>query len=113
MRFQSFANFLELLESFREFFFHFRNVHRCTNAGNNVLALSVGQELAEQVPFCKPVAGSRVNATPVPQSSPMLPKAIICTFTAVPPGIWDVVVAAVNVCTGIIPGTEYSLNSAN
>ena len=34
-------------------------------------------------PF-SPVAGSRVNATPVPQSSPMLPNAIICTFTAVP-----------------------------
>ena len=34
-------------------------------------------------PF-SPVAGSRVNATPVPQSSPMLPNAIICTLTAVP-----------------------------
>ena len=31
-----------------------------------------------------PVAGSRVNATPVPQPSPMLPNAIACTFTAVP-----------------------------
>ena len=34
-------------------------------------------------PF-SPVAGSRVNATPVPQSSPMLPNAIDCTLTAVP-----------------------------
>ena len=34
--------------------------------------------------FFSPVAGSRVNATPVPDVSPMLPNAIICTLTAVP-----------------------------
>ena len=31
-----------------------------------------------------PVFGSRVNATPVPESSPMFPKTIVTTFTAVP-----------------------------
>ena len=31
-----------------------------------------------------PVAGSRVNATPVPESSPLLPNTMVCTFTAVP-----------------------------
>ena len=31
-----------------------------------------------------PVAGSRVKATPVPELSPVLPKTIICTLTAVP-----------------------------
>ncbi len=31
-----------------------------------------------------PVAGSRVKATPVPESSPMLPKTIDWTLTAVP-----------------------------
>ena len=31
-----------------------------------------------------PVFGSRVNATPVPESSPMLPKTIVTTLTAVP-----------------------------
>ena len=34
--------------------------------------------------FFSPVAGSLVNATPVPDVSPMLPNAIICTLTAVP-----------------------------
>ena len=34
--------------------------------------------------FFSPVAGSRVNATPVPEVSPMLPNAIIWTLTAVP-----------------------------
>ena len=31
-----------------------------------------------------PVFGSRVNATPVPESSPMFPKTIVTTLTAVP-----------------------------
>ena len=36
------------------------------------------------ISFFSPVAGSRVKATPVPQSSPMLPKAMDWTLTAVP-----------------------------
>src|SRR5438034_11722 len=31
-----------------------------------------------------PVEGFRVNATPVPESGPMFPKTIVCTFAAVP-----------------------------
>ena len=31
-----------------------------------------------------PVEGSRVNATPVAESSPRLPKTMACTLTAVP-----------------------------
>ena len=31
-----------------------------------------------------PVDGLRVNATPVPESSPLLPYTIVWTFTAVP-----------------------------
>ena len=40
--------------------------------------------------FLSPVAGLRVNATPVAQSSPRLPKTIACTVTAVPhvSGMW-------------------------
>ena len=34
--------------------------------------------------FFSPLAGSRVNATPVPDWLLRLPNAIICTFTAVP-----------------------------
>ena len=34
--------------------------------------------------FFSPVAGLRVKATPVPEVSPVLPKTIICTLTAVP-----------------------------
>ncbi len=34
--------------------------------------------------FFSPVFGSRVNATPVPESSPMLPNTIVTTLHAVP-----------------------------
>ena len=33
---------------------------------------------------CSPVAGLRVKPTPVPEVSPMLPKTMHCTLTAVP-----------------------------
>ena len=41
-----------------------------------------------KIPFA-PVDGLRVNATPVPDVSPLLPNTIVCTLTAVPqsPGI--------------------------
>ena len=42
-----------------------------------------------------PVFGSRVNATPVPESSPMLPKTIVTTLTAVPRSSGDLLVLAV------------------
>jgi hypothetical protein len=51
-------------------------------AGNDVLALGVEQVLAVQQPLAG--GGSRVNATPVPESSPMFPKTMVTTLTAVP-----------------------------
>ena len=39
--FKCFANLFELYECFREFLFHFGDVHRCTNTGNNVFTLSI------------------------------------------------------------------------
>ena len=48
MIFKSLADLFELLECLGEFLFHLGNVHRSTNAGNNILALSVGEEFAEQ-----------------------------------------------------------------
>ena len=58
MCFQSMAYFLELFKCLRELLLHLGDVHRCTNTGNNVLALSVGQELTEQsVLACSRVTG--------------------------------------------------------
>ena len=57
MVFESSANALELLESLGEFICHFLNVHRGTNACNNVLALRVGEEFTKETLF----AGCRVT----------------------------------------------------
>ena len=101
MVFKSLANILELLESLGEFFFHFGNVHRSTNACNNVLALCVGKELTEEALS----AGSRVtgerNAC----------TAIVAHITerhhlnvnGSTPRIRNIVITTVYVCTGVVP----------
>ena len=55
--FKCFADVLKLLERFGELLFHLCNLHRRTNAGNDVLALSVCKEFAEKT-LC---AGSGVT----------------------------------------------------
>jgi hypothetical protein len=50
--------------------------------GDDVLALRVHQVLAVEALLA--VAGSRVNATPVPESGPRFPNTIEHTETAVP-----------------------------
>ena len=61
----------------------FGEMLRRADAGDDVLALGVDQELAvERV--CSPVDGLRVKATPVAEVSPMLPNTIAWTLTAVP-----------------------------
>lgn len=52
------------------------------DAGNDVLALGVDQKVT--VELLVPSAGLRVKATPVAEVSPLLPKAIAWTLTAVP-----------------------------
>ena len=56
---------------------------RRADAGDDVLALGVLQVLAVE-DLRSPVEGLRVKATPVAQSSPMLPKTMDWTLTAVP-----------------------------
>ena len=57
-------------------------VLRRADAGDHVLALGVDQVFA--VKAFSPVDGLREKATPVAQSSPILPNTIACTLTAVP-----------------------------
>ncbi len=100
------------LDKFRirlgEFGLHLRNGHRGAHAGHNVLALRVLQELAHQLLL----AGGRIAR-----------KGNACAGFVVQvaehhrhhvhgraPGIGDVVVAAVNVRTGVIPGTEHGFD---
>ena len=90
--FQLCVNSDELLVHLGHFFFEgfkagsarlaFRDRLRSAQTRDHILALSVHEVFAEEM--FVPVDGSRVNATPVPQSSPMFPNTIACTFTAVP-----------------------------
>ena len=50
---------------------------------DDVLALGVDEEVAADGSGA-PVTSSRLKATPEPLSSPLLPKTICCTLTAVP-----------------------------
>ena len=43
----------------------------------------------------------------------MLPNAIICTLTAVPQEYGISFIAAVDVCAGVVPGTEHGLDRAH
>ena len=79
---QPLADLLELVVGLGQLLAHVRDRVRRADAGDDVLALGVGQVLAEET--FSPVLGSRVNATPVPESSPMLPKTMVTTLTAVP-----------------------------
>ena len=99
--FKSLANILKLLESLGEFFFHFGNVHRSTNACNNVFALCVGEELTEKALS----AGSRVagerNACAAIVAH--VAERHHLNVNGSTPRIRDIVIAAVNVSTGVVP----------
>ena len=99
--FQSFANLFELYECFREFLFHFGNVHRCTNTGNNVFTLSVCQELTEQtISSCSRVTSEGNTCTTVISHVTECHHLYVYSST---PGIWDIVVTTINVCTRVVP----------
>ena len=58
------------------------DVLRRADAGDDILALRVDQELA--IERFSPVDGLRVKATPVAEVSPILPNTMAWTLTAVP-----------------------------
>ena len=107
--FQSLANLDEFVVSFREFLFHLCDRHRSTNAGNNVFALCVDQELAHQLLF----AGSRVTGECytgtrlVVQITEYHRHYVYCGT----PAVRDIVVTTVYVCSRVVPAAEYSLDS--
>ena len=60
-----------------------------------------------------PVDGLRVNATPVPERSPLLPKTIWTTLTAVPSVVRDLVRAAVHLRARRVPRLEDGADRAD
>src|SRR5699024_2285816 len=97
-------------ESLREFLFHLGDVHRSTNACNNVLALCVGQELTEKS-GCSGgrITGKRNACTTVVTHVTECHHLYVDSGS---PGIRDIVVTTVYICSRVVPGTEYRLHSA-
>jgi hypothetical protein len=104
------ADFLELCESFRELLLHLGDVHGGTHACYDVFALCVGQELTEEAlctgsgVTCEGNAGTAVIAH--------VAECHGLYVDSCSPGIRDIVVTSVNVCAGVVPGTENSLDGA-
>ena len=94
----------ELLVGVGELLFHLGDGHRGTNAGDDVLALRVGQELAHQFLFAgRGVAGEGdAGAGVVVQVTEDHRHHV----DGGAPGVGDVVVAAIDVGAGVVPGTE-------
>ena len=108
---QSLADTLKLLEGLGELLSHLSDGHGSTDAGDHVLALSVGQELAEELLLAGGGVTGESNA-----------GAAVITHVAEghglhvdgsTPGIGDIIVAAIDVGTGVIPGTEHGLDGAH
>ena len=109
MVFKCFANLYELIVSFGEFVFHLSYGHRCTNTCNDVLALCVYKELAHELLFACCGITCECNACTgvVVEVSEYHGHYVYCRT----PGVRNIVVATVYVCTGVIPRTEYGADS--
>ena len=102
------ADLRKLLVYFRHNFFELINLLRGTNACYYVLALCIHQELAHQMLFtgCRIAGKCNAGTGGLAHISECHHLHVDCCT----PGIRDIVVAAVNVCTRVVPGTEYSLD---
>ena len=109
MVFESFANFEELVVNFGQYFCHLGDGHRSTNACNDVFALSVHKEFAHKSGF----AGSRVTGERNAGTA-IVAHVAECHHLNVysgTPAVRNVVVHSVNVCTGVVPASEYGFDS--
>jgi len=106
--FQSFANFCKLLEYLRHNICKCRNRLWCTNTSNNVLTLSVHQELTHKFFLtCSRITCKCNTCTRLIR--PVTECHLLYVYSSTP-GIRNIVVTTVYVCTRVIPGTEYSFD---
>ena len=111
MVFKNLADLLELCERLGELLLHLSDLHGSTDTCDDVLALCVGEELTEQTlsAGCG-VAGERNAGAAVIAHVAERHGLDVNGST---PRIGDIVVAAINVCAGVVPRTENSLDSAH
>ena len=108
--FQGLADVLELAERVGELLGHFGDGHGSADTGDDVLALSVGQELAEQLFLASGGVAGKGDAGAAVVAHVAEGHGLDVDGGA--PGIGDVIIPAVNVCAGVIPGTEHGFDRA-
>ena len=59
------------------------------------------------ISFFSPVAGSRVNATPVPHVISHVTECHCLYVYCSTPAVWDIIITTVYIRTRVVPGTEY------
>ena len=108
---QRIADANKLLIYFGHNFFKLINVLRCTNTGNNVFALCVHQELTKQLLLtsCRVTRKGNARTGRIAHVT----KSHHLYVNRRTPGIRNIIVAAVNIGAGVVPGTENRLNSAH
>ena len=106
---KSLTNLQEFSVSFREFLLHLSDGHRSTNTCNYVFTLCIDEELTHKLVLtgCR-ITGKCNTGTGLFIQVTEYHRHYVNSGT---PGIRDVVVTTIYVCTRVIPGTEYSLDS--
>ena len=108
MIFQSLGDGNELIVNLRHHVLELIDLVRSTDAGDNVFALCVQEELTHQMLLARSRISGKGNT-----GSGGLAHVSECHHLNIDrgtPGIRDIIVTAVDVCTRVIPGTEDSLD---
>ena len=108
---QNAADFDELVVGLGELLGHLSDGHGGTHAGHHVLALGVGQELAHQLLLAGGGVTGERNAGAAVVAHVAEGHGLDVDGGA--PGVGDVVVAAVHIGAGVVPGAEHGLDGAD
>ncbi|CAN4051079.1 HTH-like domain-containing protein, partial [Dysosmobacter welbionis] len=102
---------LKLGEGLGELFAHFADGHGSPDAGHHVLALGIGQELTEQLLLAGGGVAGEGHAGAAVVAHVAEGHGLDVDGGA--PGVGDVVVPAVHVGAGVVPGAEHGLDGAH
>ena len=108
---QDIADLDELVIGLGELLGHLSDGHGGTHAGHHILALGIGQELAHQLLLAGSGITGECNAGAAVVAHVAEGHGLDIDGGA--PGVGDVVVAAVHVGAGVVPGTEHGLDGAH
>ena len=108
---QNAADLHELVVGLGELLGHLGDGHGGTDTGHHVLALGVGQELAHQLLGAGGGVTGKGNAGAAVVAH--VAEGHRLDVDGSTPGVGDIVVAAVHVGAGVVPGTEHGLDGAD